>query len=790
MLKLRYMSYPLSAMAAVLLFTACQSRTTTTTMSFRFIDYYKPSAVQLAQKEKIEIVQSFKFEKNNDLEGWLLVNDIKDGEVNNGILSMISTGIDPFMVRNVNLDSSRVTAIFIRMKVAKGNSAQLYWKNEIFPKYSLNTAYPLKIFPDDKFHEYYIFVEDIDNWRGRLKNLRLDPTVVAKSAIEIDEISLLNIPFAHRILIDKNIKKLNKGTINNESRNIILAFPPHIESQKVNVPEDAVFCFGYGVLNNAWGGEGDGVQFYVRAVDKKGKEHILFSDYIDPKHYKKDRKWFDRAIDLSQFKGQKITLTLETQGSYPRKQPYSRPPDIKYDYAVWSNPTVFSQSYKDKRPNIILIVLDTLRADALSCYGNFRKTSPHIDELANRPQSVIFKNAFSTSPWTTPSHASLFTSKHLWLDVDLEGKYLPENETTLAEVLYKSGYNTVAFTGGAWVSHQLGFDKGFNIYSATSSWSRIKIEEVYEETINWLEKNRQTRFFLFFHTYEIHAPYTRDSFAKDLDYGRIPAGYRRHFSSNKHTMPIIKTSLEKERQYIRALYDGGVLEADRYLGLLFDKLKELNILKNTIIIITSDHGEEFWEHYDIAASHGYSLFNELLHVPLIIYAPVGKVKKRTIENKVSLIDVFPTLLDMVGIEDFNRPKIMGKSLLPLIERKGEQRPNIIFSELKSSGSNIRLQSVMTDRYKYIYSLDGEFQATFEGYKIDITNEQLFNLHYDPQERVNLINLESALAEQARFDLKRYIKQNKLLLEPKRARKEELKLDEELIKRLKALGYLK
>ncbi|MDH5406262.1 MAG: sulfatase [Candidatus Aminicenantes bacterium] len=786
LLKFSYLSCLLLAVGAALLFTACQSRTITT-VPYRFIDYYKPSIEQLAQKKKTEIVQSFKFDNNNDLEGWIPANDIKDVEVKNGILRMRATGIDPYMIKPINIDSSRITAIFIRMKVSMGNMAYLYWKNDQFPTFSLKTAYLLEFIPDDKFHDYYIFVEDIANWTGRLKILRLDPTN-EESVIEIDEILLLNIPFIRRILIEKDIKKLTKGAINNESRNIILAFPPHKVSQKVNVPEDAVFCFGYGVLKNAWGGEGDGVQFYVKAVDKKGKEHILFSDYIDPKHYKTHRRWFDHSIDLSQFKGQEIALVLETQGSYPPKEPYNRPPDLRYDYAVWSNPTVYSPGYNDKRPNIILIVLDTLRADALSCYGNFRKTSPHIDELAERPQSVIFKNAFSTSPWTTPSHASLFTSKHLWLDVDVEGKYLPENETTLAEVLYESGYNTAAFTGGVWVTHQLGFDKGFNIYSDTSMWG--KIEEVYQETINWLEKNRQTRFFLFFHTYETHAPYTRDSFAKDLDYGRIPADHRRHFSSDKKTMRIIETASEKEKQYIRALYDGGVLYADRYLGLLFDKLKEFGLLKNTIIIITSDHGEEFWEHYDIAATHGHSLFNELLHVPLIIYAPVLKVKKKTVEDKASLIDVFPTLLDLAGIEPYDRAKIMGTSLLPLIEGKERQKSNIIFSELKSKVSKIRLQSIITDRYKYIYSLDGEFQATFDVYEIDITSEQLFNLTYDPQERVNLIKLESALVEQAQSDLRAYIKKNKLLLEPDRARKQELKLDEELIKRLKALGYLK
>ncbi|MFB0517885.1 MAG: hypothetical protein ACETWC_01235, partial [Acidobacteriota bacterium] len=189
--KFSCMSCLLLAVGAALLFTACQSRTTPA--PYRFIDHYRPSIEQLAQKEEIEIVQSFKFDNNNDLEGWIPVKDIKDIEVKNGILRMRATGVDPYMIKPMNKDSARVTAIFIRMKVSMGNMAYLYWKNDKFPNFSLKTAYLLGLVPDDKFHDYYIFVEDIANWTGRLKILRLDPTN-EESVIEIDEILLLNIP--------------------------------------------------------------------------------------------------------------------------------------------------------------------------------------------------------------------------------------------------------------------------------------------------------------------------------------------------------------------------------------------------------------------------------------------------------------------------------------------------------------------------------------------------------------------------------------------------------------------
>ena len=783
MIKFRYVNYLIPAIVAILFYTACQSRTST--VPYRFIDYYKPSIAQLPQKEKIEIVQSFKFEKDNDLEGWLLVNDIKDGEVNNGILRMRSTEIDPFMVRDVNLDSSRVTTIFIRMRISKGNWAGLYWKNDEFPEFSLKTHHSFKVLPDNKFHDYYIFVEDISNWKRRLSQLRLDPTN-RKSYIEIDEISLLSMSFIQQLLLKQSTESLRKASINNECRKIILAFPPSKISQKVYIRGDSFFDFGYGVLKNAWGKSGDGVQFYVKANDRKGKEYTLFSTYIDPKHYEKDRRWFDERIDLSNFKGQEIELILETKGSYPITEPFNRNPDFNYDYAVWSNPVVYNG--KDNKPNIILIVLDTLRADALGCYGYERKVSPHIDKLAADSHAVIFKNAFSSSPWTTPSHANLFTSKYLFLDMAYEKKYLPQNETTLAEVLHYNGYSTVAFTGGGWISYKLGFDRGFELYSDTTAEG--KIERVYQDSINWLENNSNKRFFLFFHTYEVHTPYKRTQFAKNLNPGRIPEEYQSNFYyGDQNLRNMVSSATKEEKDYIRALYDGGVQVADKYLALLFEKLKELKLFDNTVIIITSDHGEEFWEHFDLGGTHGYSLYNEMLHVPLIIYAPHLNVKKKLIISNVSLIDLFPTILDIAGIRDFDKQTIMGKSLLPLIKREERTKANILFSELKHESSRIRLQSIIADKYKYIYSLDGELERIFEGFKVNIGNkEKLFNLEYDPQERHNTLTLESELAKTARVQLKAFIERNKTLLS-KTIQKEDPKIDEELRKKLKALGYI-
>ncbi len=785
MLKFRYIYYLLPAIGVILFYATCQSHTPI--MPYRFVEHYNPGVGQLLrQVEKREMIKSFEFTTDDDKEGWREAHDIKEAEVQDGMFTMKSTGEDPYIeLNNVNLKAEHITTIQITMKASQGLWAQLYWTTDEFPMFSEDSSYQFDIVSDNEHHDYFISIEDSPNWKGTLRRLRLDPTN-RESHIEIDKISLLNLPFIQQLLLTHETENLRNASINNECRKIIPAFPPSKISQKVYIGEDSFFDFGYGVLKNAWGKSGDGVQFYVEAIDNTGKTHTLFSACIDPKHNEEHRRWFDERIDLSVFKGQEIELILETQGSCPINNPLDRKNDINFDYAVWSNPVVYYK--KDDKPNIILIVLDTLRADALGCYGYEKKVSPHIDKFAADSHAVIFNNAFSSSPWTVPSHANLFTSKYLFLDKDYEWKYLPQSETTLAEVLHNNGYTTVAFTGGAWVSYSLGFNKGFEIYSDTIKFG--KIERVYQNTINWLKTNKDKKFFLFFHTYEVHTPYIRTQLAKNIDPGRIPEICQTNFhNGNLLARDICLTATSSEKKYIRALYDGGVQVADKYLGLLFEKLKELKLFDNTVIIITSDHGEEFWDHYELAATHGYSLYNELLHVPLIIYDPHHTVRKRLISTNVSLIDLFPTILDIAGIRDFNQQTIMGESLLPLIKGARRTKANVTFAEIKEESSDIQLQSIITDKYKYIYSLNGKGIRPYNWFMVPIKDrEQLFLLDYDFKEKCNLITLETEQAKAARAQLKAFIKQNKALLS-KKMQPEEVKIDQQLRNKLKALGYI-
>ena len=787
MLKFRYVSYLLAAIILIWLLTGCQSRTITT--PYRFIDHYKPTTEIIKTGDKVKEIASYEFNEPGDAKGWQPGKGVGKSQVKAGKLYIEAEPRAPSIMIKTNLLAKQVTAVRIQMKNSAGNMGSVSWSTEEKGPFLPENRKKFKIISDNKFHNYYIFLEDSYSWRETIKRIIIRPSDI-KSSAEIDSITFLNIPYGDRLLLESVDYGVLKGYIGNQLRRIIFAPPPFKVEHTIRLPKNAFFDFGYGILRNAWFKEGDGVQFNVKATNKNGELYNLFSDYIDPKNNNDDRKWFDARIDLSPFAGQTVTLVLETEGSKTDEKLSDKPPDTRCDYAVWSNPVVYQARKEKVQPNIILISLDALRTDSLGCYGYWRDTSPNIDKLVKNKHTVRFTRAFASATRTRPSHANLFTGKHLSTSLANEIAYLDRRENTLAEMLRKAGYNTVAFTGGGNMHHTLGFDKGFDSYKEIILKSKGRIKKTYSNVANWLDNNRTNKFLLFIHSYETHVPYDRPYFIKGLNRGNIPEEYSRYFSINKKILKdIIYPATEEEKRYIRALYDGGIREADKYIGLLFDKLKQLDLWENTIIVITADHGEAFWEHFSIGAMHGHSLYNEVIHVPLIIYAPKTKLKKNTVEANVSHVDLFPTILELAGVKDFNKSKLMGVSLVPLMKGKTYDAERIIFSELKSAGSNIRLQSIVWGNYKYIRSLNGKNRAEFHGINLNIAEEELFNLKDDFKETTNILQQNPELAKLARTKLESFLYQNMKLLLLGETKAEQV-LDDELKRRLKALGYIK
>lgn len=468
----------------------------------------------------------------------------------------------------------------------------------------------------------------------------------------------------------------------------------------------------------------------------------------------------------------------------------------------WNNP---SSRPSEECKNVLLISLDTLRADHLSCYGYERRTSPNLDALARG--GSLFEHAYSQSHWTLPSHASMLTGLNpVSLGVLEENDIIDDSFTTLAERMQEKGYLTAAFAGVGAYSYMggpRGFDQGFEMYCHAPYppyWCRGTVarflNKIYwkyfqhytctatrqiECVERWLDTNHESRFFLFLHLFDIHSDVHRLPYEspppfhgkfdenKSYDYtGRAENGHYasqmlKDYAHGILTGPMDKADLNKMVSY----YDGGIAFTDHELGRLFKTMKGLGLDKRTVVIVTSDHGEAFFEH---GKPLHQDLYDENLHVPLIIASPDG-IPGQRIRSSVRLIDICPTILDLAGISASK--EIEGKSFADVVLKGQRDRPSeIVFSFATE------LSSLRTDKWKFIrHHRD--------------SSEELYDLGSDPSEKINLV-LDSDLevASELREQLLKYENECLSFLKEKlggRKRKAIVLPDDE-VERLRSLGY--
>jgi arylsulfatase A-like enzyme len=466
-------------------------------------------------------------------------------------------------------------------------------------------------------------------------------------------------------------------------------------------PEGALLKVGLGYLPPA-SPEGPLVRFSAFLTSATGDGKVLLDTEI---RTRSDGDWMPQTIDLSEWAGQVVNLTLKTSAAVPGEEVW----------AAWGNPEIVSPERPEHGPDVILISLDTLRADRLGSYGYERDTSPFLDQLARR--STRFAKVISQSPWTRPSHLVMLTGRFRGAQ--------PGVAPRLPQVLHDLGYRTEALTGGGQMDFRFGFGEGFDSYRVFD-W----INDL-ESLDSWLDASNGRRRFLFLHTYEIHDPYRHPQFTREGEGGRIEAYF------NKHIHERLRNRLtDEERRYVSDLYDGGIAYTDGQLRALFDRLEQSGALERSIVIVTSDHGEQFWEHN--SWRHGMNLYDHQLLVPLIVHLPPdlaeklggrGVVEGSVVEQQVRLVDLVPTLYELLEIPFEGH--LDGRSLVPLL-RGEELRPVDAFSEnlnVKQKES----KSLRSDKYKYIWSYPREnflargFEERFE----------LFDLTRDPQEQNNL-----------------------------------------------------
>ncbi len=378
-------------------------------------------------------------------------------------------------------------------------------------------------------------------------------------------------------------------------------------------------------------------------------------------------------------------------------------------------------------PNVILIGVDTLRPDHLSCYGYGRRTSPNIDRLA--ADGVLFEKVVSQCPWTLPSFASVFTSLYpTQHGAGAVRSKMKSSFPTLASILADAGYTTGAIISAGPLSAENGVARGFRDYDCDpKTWPRVA-PEVTDLALRWIDDNRTAPFFLFLHFWDPHEPYIPPQPYDTLFYsGR----------GNETGEALAHRFLEGERfregsfpeedlKRIIALYDGEIAYTDKAIGDLLSGLADRGIAGNTMIVLHGDHGEEFLEHGRFG--HGATVFNEVLMVPLVFsYRRALRVGAR-IDRQVRLIDIMPTILDVLGIA--GEYGFEGVSLAPLLTGDGDVvanegalfPPGVAYSEAVRVAGEAKSVSAYPLKLIY-YLLSREHMA--------------FNLRDDPTETTNL-----------------------------------------------------
>jgi arylsulfatase A-like enzyme len=501
---------------------------------------------------------------------------------------------------------------------------------------------------------------------------------------------------------------------------------------------------GLGVPEESRPGSGvTPVTLHVEVVDSRGARAEA-GRALAPGRERDQSLWQDLVLDLASLAAGPATIRFSVTA-----------PQDADAVGAFAAPVLVRREI-DSRPPVILISLDTLRADRIGHVGE-RVLAPRMLALAQN--SVWFRQAYASAPFTLPSHATMFSgqmpsvhgAEHPGTGLD------PHRSAVLAELLARNGYRTAAFTGGGYISYDFGFGRGFERYSIVDPMRDVGDElrdsvprpgdRPYNDFVHaargldhvlaWIEAHREQPFFLFLHSYLVHDYSAPDELTRDLEQGctsklardlqPFDADVR---SARGEALPQTGAPLDAEDvRHFQNYYDATVRAADRHMERLLDVLARSGLMERAIVVLTADHGEEFWEHGGLY--HGKTLYEEILRVPLIVSSP-GAPRGRTVDEPVSLVDLAPTILGLAGMPA--DPRMLGRSLASLWRGEGRD-DSAVFAEVNCQNQAQR-SMIVTSRHKLIESPDqSKMLDCFRNRYAEPL--ELYDLSVDPGEKVNL-----------------------------------------------------
>jgi arylsulfatase A-like enzyme len=517
----------------------------------------------------------------------------------------------------------------------------------------------------------------------------------------------------------------------------------------------------------------------LRLSIRQGEVETLLATVTPPPGVAGSTSWSDHRVDLPQISGSPWSVVAEvTDASSDPARPE----------LLWSSPHLLcdrpATPRPTQRPDIVLISIDTLRPDHLGLYGYGMDTSPMLDRFAAR--SLVFESSIAPAPYTLPSHATMLTGllpEEHRAGHDHQNHPVDPQIPAVAGLLRAAGYRTLAFTGGGLISRSTGLDRGFDEW--TERWTqhkRANLGSVLPEVLDALGAAGEAPVFLFLHTFDVHGPYQQpeaERLFRGENYRTVVAAddWRRITSAPHHAYHQLGRFAGLSD--VLAAYDSGIRLVDRRLEALFDYLQEVGRFDNSLIIVTSDHGESLFEHGRYI-SHGHTLHDVELRTPLIVKPP-GPARPARSRRLVGLVDVVPTILDAVGLR--GPPGLSGQSLL---DERSAERVRTMLGESGITGARF----VRTPKWKVIaptgafwnrrrFELFGAGAERFE------TGWQIYDLVDDPQELENL----ATQASQGDGELQGLFALLRSTDPPGRLADNDVALDDDLLESLRSLGYV-
>lgn len=474
----------------------------------------------------------------------------------------------------------------------------------------------------------------------------------------------------------------------------------------------------FGIPPDVWRDAANDGVFSIEIKVRRGwRSKVIFSRDLNPANIQNDRGWQKVSAPLDGFAGSTVTIAMSARVSGPRVKPH------KVDGVLWGGLRLGNFQRKPGEMNVILISLDTLRSDHLSLYGYDRKTSPHIDRIAQG--GVWFAESVAQSPNTKPSTMSMLTGLHpsehnVWRPSN--GTQLATSVPTLADILSKSGYLTQAYTGSVLTAARYGFSRGFDRYEEFGRPQRGDGWWVFGSGEKFIRAHAKDKFFLFLHTYEIHTPYR----------------HRRYVGSGDGASRLDN------------LYDGGVSFVDERVADIWRTINDAGIANDTLLIIVSDHGEQLNDR-SYFREHGHTLYEEIIRVPMIFRLGDRLPPREVSGFQAQHIDLLPTILEMTGAGAL--PGLPGMSLSGILKGKRPPAESAVISEGVQHGgrdlASIRYTADGVAR-KFVYSPSaaagtsspGNFSKTQKNLYwlakvIPSHGREFYDLNADPKEEKDL-----------------------------------------------------